>query len=226
MTKEFFVPGWLKERPLVYMISHMAIMPLIDLYATACDWLPAGSAVHEGFGLTLGAFLLLSLVNGTVIEIARKSWAPEQEREGVETYSRLWGPGAAGVAVMSVVLVGLALSAFVNVRSGAGVWLLAALLAGAALGGLVRDRLCRDADTEDRQGDGDGKRRVCAGNYLLLGVLPLLVSLWHLSDAGPYVLTGEAAMSPAVAGGKGAALAKLAATFPRAGVLRDRCGGV
>ena len=29
-----------------------------------------------------------------------------------------------------------------------------------------------------------------------------------------YVLTGEAAMSPAVAGGKGAALAKLAATFP------------
>ena len=29
-----------------------------------------------------------------------------------------------------------------------------------------------------------------------------------------YVLTGEAAVSPAMAGGKGAALAKLAATFP------------
>ena len=100
MTKEFFVPEWLKKRPLVYMISHMAIMPLIDLYATACDWWPAGYALHQGFGLTLGAFLLLSLVNGSAIEIARKCWAPEQEREGVETYSRLWRPGRAGVAVM------------------------------------------------------------------------------------------------------------------------------
>ncbi len=49
MTKEFFVPDWLKKRPLIYMISHMAIMPLIDLYATACDWLPAGTGGHEGF---------------------------------------------------------------------------------------------------------------------------------------------------------------------------------
>jgi hypothetical protein len=42
MTKEFFVPEWLKKRPIVYMVSHMAIMPLIDLYATACDWLAGG----------------------------------------------------------------------------------------------------------------------------------------------------------------------------------------
>lgn len=35
-----------------------------------------------------------------------------------------------------------------------------------------------------------------------------------MSDAQTYVLMGEAAMSPAIAGGKGAALAKLAATFP------------
>ncbi len=37
MTKEFFVPVWLKKRPLIYMVSHTAIMPLIDLYATACE---------------------------------------------------------------------------------------------------------------------------------------------------------------------------------------------
>ncbi len=36
MTKEFFAPKWLKARPLVYMVSHMAIMAPIDLYATAC----------------------------------------------------------------------------------------------------------------------------------------------------------------------------------------------
>src|SRR5690606_19946705 len=92
MTKEFFVPEALKRRPLLYLVSHMMVMPLIDLYATACDWGPAGVEAHDGFGLTLGAFLLLSLVNGSAIEIARKSWAPEQEREGVETYSKLWSP--------------------------------------------------------------------------------------------------------------------------------------
>ena len=29
--------GWLKRRPIVYMPSHMVIVPLVDLYATACD---------------------------------------------------------------------------------------------------------------------------------------------------------------------------------------------
>lgn len=178
MTKEFFVPKWLKARPLIYMISHMAIMPLIDLYATACDWWPAGYALHEGFGLTLGAFLLLSLVNGSVIEIARKCWAPEQEREGVETYSKLWTPGRAGVAVMSVVLAGLALAAFINVRSGAGVWFLAALLLVGAwtawcaidYAGTPTPKTAKALET------GSGVFVLC--NYLLLGVLPLMASLW------------------------------------------------
>ncbi len=178
MTKEFFVPEWLKKRPLVYMISHMAIMPLIDLYATACDWWPAGYALHQGFGLTLGAFLLLSLVNGSAIEIARKCWAPEQEREGVETYSRLWRPGRAGVAVLCVVLAGLALAAFINVRSGAGVWFLAGLLLVSAwtawraidYAGTPTPKTAKAVET------GSGVFVLC--NYLLLGVLPLMASLW------------------------------------------------
>ena len=178
MTKEFFVPEWLKARPLIYMVSHMAIMPLIDLYATACDWWPAGYALHEGFGFTLGAFLLLSLANGTAIEIARKCWAPEQEREGVETYSKLWKPAAAGVAVMGVVLVGLALSAFINVRSGAGVWFLAALLLISAwaawcaidYAGTPTPKTAKAIET------ASGVFVLC--NYLLLGVLPLMASLW------------------------------------------------
>ncbi len=178
MTKEFFVPKWLKARPLVYMVSHMMIMPLIDLYATACDWLPAGYALHEGFGLAVGAFLLLSLVNGTAIEIARKSWAPEQEREGVETYSKLWKPGPAGVAVMSVVLIGLALSAFINVRSNASEWILGALLLVSAwaawcaidYAGTPTPKTAKAMET------ASGVFVLC--NYLLLGVIPLLVSLW------------------------------------------------
>ncbi len=177
MTKEFFVPAWLKKQPIVYMVSHMAIMPLIDLYATACDWLPVGVALHEDFGLTLGAFLSLSLVNGSVIEIARKSWAPAMEREGVETYSRLWGAGRAGVVVMSIVLVGLALAAFVNVRSGASIWFLAVLMAvtmyaawtAIDYAGTPTEKTVRRMET--------GTALFVLGNYVLLGVAPLIASL-------------------------------------------------
>ena len=88
MTMEFFVPEWLKARPFLYLVSHMAIMPLIDLFITATEWLPHASAPPAG----LWIFLALSFVNGCVIEIGRKVWAPESEREGVETYSALLGP--------------------------------------------------------------------------------------------------------------------------------------
>ncbi len=88
MTFEFFAPDWLKARPLVYLVSHMMIMPLIDLFITAAEWIP-----HDGYppaGLWL--FLALSFVNGCILEIGRKVWAPESELDGVETYSALWGP--------------------------------------------------------------------------------------------------------------------------------------
>lgn len=87
MTVEFFVPEWLKARSILYLISHMAIMPLLDLFVTGVEWLPATGAPAP----TLVLFLVLSFVNGCVLEIGRKIWAPGNEREGVDSYSGLWG---------------------------------------------------------------------------------------------------------------------------------------
>jgi 4-hydroxybenzoate polyprenyltransferase len=87
MSVEFFCRDWLKKRPLVYLISHMGIMPLVDFFGTACEWLPRG--VHAPSGL--GWFLAASFFNGIVIETGRKLRQPADEEEGVETYSRLWG---------------------------------------------------------------------------------------------------------------------------------------
>lgn len=87
MCREFFVHAWLKRHPVFYMLSHMIVMPVFDIYATACDWLPAGGGWHAG----LGWFLAVSYLNGIVIEIGRKIRAPEDEEEGVDTYSALWG---------------------------------------------------------------------------------------------------------------------------------------
>ena len=89
MAFEFFVPAWLKARPFIYMVSHMLIMPAIDLLVTGFEWLPHGAAPA---GLAL--LLAFSFTNGCVLEIGRKLWAPENEREGVESYSALMGPGA------------------------------------------------------------------------------------------------------------------------------------
>jgi len=87
MTAEFGVPAWLKSHPILYLLSHMAIMPLIDLLLTGIEWLPGG-----GPAPLLWLFLALSFVNGCVLEIGRKLWAPENEIAGVDTYSGLWGP--------------------------------------------------------------------------------------------------------------------------------------
>jgi len=87
MSVEFFCRDWLKKRPVVYLVSHMGIMPLVDFFGTACEWLPRTGAAPSG----LGWFLAASFFNGVVIEIGRKLRQPVDEEEGVETYSRLWG---------------------------------------------------------------------------------------------------------------------------------------
>jgi hypothetical protein len=87
MSKEFFVRDWLKTRPFAYMWTHSLIIPFIQLYVTACDWLAAGAAPPRG----LIWFLAVGFFNGIVIEIGRKIRAPEDEEHGVETYSVLWG---------------------------------------------------------------------------------------------------------------------------------------
>jgi 1,4-dihydroxy-2-naphthoate octaprenyltransferase len=88
MSKEFFTRRWLKARPVTYMVTHMLIMPLIDLYTTACDWIPSGF-IRPPRGLLW--FLLVSFFNGMVVEIGRKIRSPQDEEKGVETYSFLWG---------------------------------------------------------------------------------------------------------------------------------------
>lgn len=126
MTAEFFAPRWLMARPVLYLASHMAIMPLIDLFATACDWLVAGEASFGKIAVPLGAYLALSLGCGATLEIARKSWAPMSEREGVDTYSKLWGPRRAGLVLAGVIAVSYAMCVGVNVLSPASmVWLIA-----------------------------------------------------------------------------------------------------
>ena len=107
MTREFFVPAWLKSTPSVYLLSHMVVMPLIAFYVSAFDWLCDCRAMPAG----LGWLLLLSFGCGLVLELGRKIKSPAAEREGVETYSACWGTGISISAwIISVAVAVLAYS--------------------------------------------------------------------------------------------------------------------
>lgn len=172
MSREFFVPEWLKTRPAIYMVSHMAIIPLIDLYATACDWLVAGLAwPPDG----LYWFLIVSYFNGIVVEIGRKTRAPGDEEAGVETYSALWGRSAA-LAVWFAAAAATALCAWQAARqidfAQPVSWLLLVLVAICATLALRFNR---------RPVKGSGKIIEVASGvwtllmYLSLGALPALI---------------------------------------------------
>ena len=100
MWKEFFVHRYLTAHPVAYLLSHMLILPLITLYATACEWQTAGVPLPGRLSWLLAA----SFFNGLVIEIGRKIRAPEAEERGVETYSSLWGWRAATLAWWAAML--------------------------------------------------------------------------------------------------------------------------
>jgi 4-hydroxybenzoate polyprenyltransferase len=112
MSKEFFVEEWLRNRHVLYMVSHMVIMPLVDLYATSSDWLPVQN--HAPTGLIW--FLLASYFNGIVIELGRKIRSPMDEEHGVSTYSILWGRSGAVAAWWGAMLMTALFAIVVAVR--------------------------------------------------------------------------------------------------------------
>ena len=151
MTREFFVPVWLRARPAVYLVSHMAVMPLIDLYTSGLDWLAGGVAPPRALALFLG----LTFLNGVVVEIGRKLRDPAHERHGVDTYTAAWGTRAAPAVWLAV----LALTAppprsrCAPSTAPRPIPLIAALAAAAALPALLFLRTPRDgAGAQGRDG--------------------------------------------------------------------------
>ncbi|WP_404404821.1 hypothetical protein [Pelagibacterium halotolerans] len=101
MSLEFGVKNWLRARPVLYLVSHMLAMPLLALVAIS---FADPARLLSG---RVAIILLLAFAAGLVLEVGRKLWAPSEEREGVETYSKLWGVRTA--AIVWLVAAGAAL---------------------------------------------------------------------------------------------------------------------
>lgn len=175
MSREFFLRSWLKARPITYMVSHMAIMPLVDLYTTACDWVPLGYR-RPPPGLLW--FLLVSYCNGVVLEIGRKIRTPVDEETGVETYSFLWGRRRAVFVWLGM----MTLTAVFAIEAARGIAF--GLPATILLGSLVLISGALGVRFLSAEVPGRGKSLEVIGGiwslilYLSLGVIPIAIRAW------------------------------------------------
>ena len=114
MRYEFFAGDYLKQRLVLYALSHLLIMPFI------IGWI--WSAYDPGHGPNPFLVLaLLSLLGGFSFELARKIHAPEAERAGIDSYSKSLGYAGAIATVLLVLLAGVAVQCYLLflLRAGA-----------------------------------------------------------------------------------------------------------
>ncbi|HEY2954856.1 MAG TPA: hypothetical protein VGK89_06375 [Candidatus Eisenbacteria bacterium] len=171
MTREFFVRDWLRAHMAAYLVTHMAIMPIIDAYTTGLDWLAERHAPPHG----LLYFLAVTFANGMLIEIGRKIRAPEAEREGVDSYTRAWGLRVAP-AVWLALLAASAATAWLAARhlghGAVAVPVLAALAAACAAPAVA---FLRAPAARSSRGIERASQVWPLVTYLLLGAGPFVV---------------------------------------------------
>lgn len=173
MSVEFFARDWLKARPITYMWTHMLIVPLVDYYATACDWLANGQSQPNG----LLWFLLVSFCNGIVIEVGRKLRAPADEEEGVQTYTVLWGRNIAVAVWLSAKFATaiFAILAAVNIAFVIPVAILLTIFLLAAV--VIAVRFLHQPESKTAKLFEAMSGLWTLALYLSLGAIPLLVKM-------------------------------------------------
>lgn len=173
MRYEFWIKDWLKQHQVAYILSHMFIIPIADIYASSYDWKLSGS--EPSIGLFL--FFVVSYLNGMILEIGRKMRVESTEEFGVVSYTKLWGIKAAPLIWLVLLIADIAIAwialGYAGYSTGSfytliGLGIVIAMPAllfiakptkGIAKGIEIMSLLCT------------------LGMYLLLGGIPLLVKL-------------------------------------------------
>jgi 4-hydroxybenzoate polyprenyltransferase len=171
MRVEFFARDWLRRRFLLYAASHMLIMPLLALVVFS---FATGGYPWEASGW----FWLYAFVGFFVTcnwEVSRKIRAPEEEREGVDSYTKVFGTYGAAYLVLFIRVVDTALVALVGWHLGLSIWFYAVLVALflVCLVGFVHYRLRTSARTARRL-------ETYAGLYIVAFDLTLAVEIVRL----------------------------------------------
>ncbi len=124
MLKEFFVGKWLKKRFLLSASLHLLIMPLLTMIV----W---SFATKQYFWEIPSWYWLYSAVSFFLAfnwEVSRKIRVPEDEIDGVDSYTRLFGTYGAAYLVLALRVIDTALVAVVATHLGLSVWFYALLV--------------------------------------------------------------------------------------------------
>lgn len=123
MLNEFWIGAWMRPRLYTYAVTHTLITPLMLLFVMTVETGRPLWAPPPGYGW----FALAGWPLFLVFEVARKTYAPADEREGVNTYSSLHGPRrATGLVLVNGLLAVAGLTAALVVgHEGQLHWLLA-----------------------------------------------------------------------------------------------------
>lgn len=168
MAKEFFIGEWLQKRLLIYALSHMLIMiPLAYwmIFMTNPDF-----SLSDFRGLVIGAIVFLT---GAVGEVARKIKSPQDEIDGVDSYSSVLGiPGVLSLLVILDLCFYSSLSYLVT-QIGIDGWRLGLCLALPCIALIVA--LYQGAKFAKHKSDGQGKKIEDSQGILILMVFVSLI---------------------------------------------------
>lgn len=168
MSVEFFVPKWLKKQHTLYLLSHMLIMPLIDMYATAVEWVPRGGVLS--FGIIV--FMISSFCDGTVVEVGRKLRAKENEEYGVDTYTQIWGPVRAMVVWMICMTISFVSTVVAGFQVGAGIPIFCVLFVLYVFAGFISIKFAKNPTAKNAKVFEIFPGLWMMIMYLLLGIIP------------------------------------------------------
>lgn len=110
MYKEFFIGEHLSRHLTTYALTHTLVSVLVGYSIVAQN---TGLSI-ELFPLYMLAFGLVNWALFNLFEFARKTYAPEEERPGVDTYSSLFHPLGAGLLSLSQVAFALVVLWYVS----------------------------------------------------------------------------------------------------------------
>src|SRR5215212_9093910 len=169
MLKEFFAPAALKRYFLLYATSHMLIMPLLALtvFSSATKRWPWEAPPWFWVYAFVGFFVTFNW------EVSRKIRAPEQEIDGVDSYTKIFGTFGAAYVVLLIRAIDTALVAAVGRHLEFAPWFYIALAAlyGVCLFGFAQYRMHptpRHAKMME----------VYAGMYMIVFDFLVALSLW------------------------------------------------
>ncbi len=124
MLREFFAPEFLKRHFLLYATSHMLIMPLLSLlvFSFATQRWPWEAPPWYWVYAFVGFFVTFNW------EVSRKIRAPEEEIEGVDSYTKIFGTFGAAYIVLIIRAIDTAMVAAVGGHLGFSRWFYIALV--------------------------------------------------------------------------------------------------